>query len=83
MAVETFQGKVQCLEPSSVTERPQLISRIVVEDYGSYQRIQEWYSGHHPELGSLTFGWQGEPQTYVERDVFRPIGVIEASPNNK
>ncbi len=60
---------------------PRLVSRVTVFQQGTYSRVLEWYEGHHPKLGALTFGWNGhnEPQTVREIDVVRPLGTFMVS----
>jgi hypothetical protein len=51
----------------------QIISEQIIDQQGSFKRVRRWYEGHHSELGVLTSGWQGEPQTIQEVDVISPV----------
>lgn len=50
---------------------PKLIATVVLYRKGPFTRIRRYWSGHHPNLGVLHFGWTG-PETIEERDVLWP-----------
>lgn len=53
-----------------------IVSEVILEQQGSFKRVKQWLEGHHPEMGVLTSGWQGEPQTVRTIDRISPIAVV-------
>lgn len=55
----------------------QIVSEQIIDQQGSFKRVRRWYEGHHSELGVLTSGWQGEPQTIREVDIISPVVTVK------
>lgn len=54
----------------------EIISEQILQEQGSFKRVRRWLSGHHPQEGVLTFGWQGEPQTVQDVEIITPVKTI-------
>lgn len=53
-----------------------VISEVILQQQGSFKRTRQWLDGHHPEMGVLTSGWQGEPQTVREVETITPVATF-------
>jgi hypothetical protein len=57
-------------------ENYQEVGRFMVSDQKGFRIIRKYYSGWHPELGTLINGWSGK-ETEVTYDVIKPVGIVE------
>jgi hypothetical protein len=54
------------------------VGRAVLMRFNAFTRVRIWYAGHIKIKGGvITFGFRGEPQTYIDVDLIRPIGVVK------
>ena len=54
---------------------PYILSQEVLLDRGTFKRVRQYISGHHPLLGKLHEGWTGA-ETVIERDIVRAHKVF-------
>jgi hypothetical protein len=54
------------------------VGRQILYQQGCFSRQKIWYEGHTRGIkGTFTWGWQGEPQTVVTKDIITPLVVFE------
>jgi hypothetical protein len=56
--------------------KTEILDEQVISGNGSFSRVKRWIKGWHPEVGTLSFGLQGE-ETIEDKSFVKPIGTFE------
>ncbi|MBI2086447.1 hypothetical protein HYT74_03845 [Candidatus Daviesbacteria bacterium] len=54
---------------------PKILGEVIIDQQGGFSRVRRYLKGWHPDLGRLSYGWQGE-ETIVELGKIQPIRVF-------